>query len=336
MKRVLLLGALALVPVLAGCTGGGGDIAIRARPQPLAEGVQSAAFRVAEANSHFALGNVALALQGFRAAYREDPANVDALNGMAACYDKMGRFDLSRGYYEQALALAPHDRRLYANLATSLDLQGRAEDAARVRAEMADRMTVKAGDAPQPMRTAQLEPSLTPVPATPAPAPANPSPVEPAATVTVALAPPEPAAAPPPPALQSGPRLERVSLAEVELVTRPRPAMAQQRRPARQATVTLVAPPPRVTLLNAARRQGLAARTRASLQRQGWRNVAIGNAEQVLRQSVVSYPAHRRAEAMRLLQQFDFAVRHRQSRDGRITLILGQDAATAQQRSRGA
>lgn len=336
MKRALLLGALALVPVLAGCTGGGGDIAIRARPQPLAEGVQSAAFRVAEANSHFALGNVALALQGFRAAYREDPANVDALNGMAACYDKMGRFDLSRGYYEQALALAPHDRRLYANLATSLDLQGRAEEAARVRTEMAERMAVKAaGDAPEPMRTAQLESSLTPVPATPAPAPANPFPVEPAATVTVALAPPEPAA-PPPPSSQPGPRLERVSLAEVELVTRPRPALAQQIRPARQATVTLVAPPPRVILLNAARREGLAARTRASLQRQGWRNVAIGNADQVLRQSVVSYPAHRRAEAMRLLQQLDFAVRHRQSRDGRITLILGRDAAVAQQRSRGA
>ena len=39
-----------------------------------------------------ALGNVGLALTSFRIAAREDPNSVDALAGIAASYDQMGRY----------------------------------------------------------------------------------------------------------------------------------------------------------------------------------------------------------------------------------------------------
>ena len=45
----------------------------------------------------------ALALEAYRKALREDPQSVGAMMGIATCYDRMGRFDLSRRHYEMAL-----------------------------------------------------------------------------------------------------------------------------------------------------------------------------------------------------------------------------------------
>ena len=47
---------------------------------------------VAEARGHLVLNNVALALEGFRKAQRDEPESTDALLGIATCYDRMGRF----------------------------------------------------------------------------------------------------------------------------------------------------------------------------------------------------------------------------------------------------
>lgn len=382
MKRggIILLGGAALLS-LQGC-GQRAELAIRAKPGGLAAGEQPVGFRVAEARAHFALGNVALALEGFRKALREDPASVDALNGVAACYDRMGRFDLSRRYYEQALALAPGDARLYANLATSLDMQGRRDEAASVRAELAERLT--AGHAATAAlaaieqtaeSTTRVEPSQPPQlasappiadareitmdasgldvalpqlavaePASP-PAKATPrtairakqlTPV-PAPSVSLALAPAEPVRA-------AGPRLERLSLGEVALVTsgpvRWTARMAERpARPVLPASTGAVRPAGviRLTLLNAARSEGLAARTRTLLQERGFeaRRIAIGNAAQVQRSSIILYPAGRRSEAVRLASQFGFALRHRPGPDNRLVVLLGRDAATALRRSRG-
>ena len=361
MRRPLLLTSLAAVAA-TGCSSSG-ELAIRAKPAPLAEGRQSADFRVAEARSQFALGNVALALQGFRAALRENPESVDALNGMAACYDRMGRFDLSRRHYEQALALAPADQRLYANLATSLELQGDHAQAAAVRAEAAVRLAAAAQAAAPPARVAEavdaasapvvaaavaptaplpaplaaapaaVSPKRSP-PATASPAPPPATPAAPAPSITVALAPVAPAA----PSAPSRVRLERVSLAEVELVTKARPIWRSEvvSRSARSTTVAFRPVQPRVTLLNAARVQGLAARTRALLEQRGWRQVRIGNAPQVLRTSALAYPAERRSDALRLARQFDFGLRHQPSEQGTIVVLLGRDAAATLKRSSGA
>jgi hypothetical protein len=135
--------------------------------------------------------------------------------------------------------------------------------------------------------------------------------------------------------VSGGPYLERRSLGEVSLVTSPRPAQVMQlqaRMPKRQelarATVvpaerpnapmprTLVATalrwvplrfasaPQNVVLLNAARSQGLAARTRSVLAGRGWRSIGIGNAREQRERSLVLYPATRAFIARRLAAHF--------------------------------
>ena len=70
------------------------DLAVRPIKQPLADGRQPANFRLAEGNAQLALGNVGLAIEAYRKALREQPDSVDALLGLATCYDRMGRADL--------------------------------------------------------------------------------------------------------------------------------------------------------------------------------------------------------------------------------------------------
>lgn len=450
---------------IAACTGASGKLQLRPMPTALAAGERPASFRVAEARGQFALGNVALALEGFRRALREDPGSVDAMTGIAACYDMMARFDLSRRHYEAALAIAPGDPRLLAAFASSLDQQGRRTEAATVRTEIGQRLAAMRAPAPQPsvpaaafkpapmiaaappvisaappvarkpaatiappapttpvksaaarprpviaplapaqpaprvaakpverqdkapipaaappVRTTEPAPSRvamlaapaaagTPAPvASPAPA-ASPAPLPRVAvlaigpSVTVALPPARPAATTPPAsppapvvppverlaekaaetrssadqrsaAPRSGPRLERTSLNEVALVTTPAPiwrALAVNRTP-RSATIRYV--PIRqaasrfagIRLLNAARVDRLAARTRAFLVGRGWRPMTIGNAGAVRDRSIIFYPIGRRATAQTLSRQFGFAIAQR-SGARHITVLLGRDAA---------
>lgn len=135
------VGTVAMLSVAA-CGGQQGKLEIRSIATPLAAGQRPVPFRIAEARGQFALGNVALALEAFRMALREDPSSVDAMSGVAACYDRMARFDLSRRHYEAALAIAPADPKLLTAFAASLDLQGRSAEAASVRNEVAQRLAL--------------------------------------------------------------------------------------------------------------------------------------------------------------------------------------------------
>ena len=141
---IILWGAAVLA--LAACAGNDGKLEIRASSTPLASGAKPVPLRIAEARGQLRLGNVGLALESFRKALRDDPASVDALSGTAICYDRMGRFDLSRRHYEAALAISPGDVQLLQQLAGSLDLQNRAEEAASVRGEIADRQLAVAAE----------------------------------------------------------------------------------------------------------------------------------------------------------------------------------------------
>lgn len=71
-----------------------------------------------------AAGDVIGALAAFRQALVDAPQSVDALNGIAVCYDRLGRYDVSRSYYDSALALAPGSVLVLNNLGYSLYLQG--------------------------------------------------------------------------------------------------------------------------------------------------------------------------------------------------------------------
>lgn len=461
--------ASAAVLALAGCGGPEATLQIRPTPTPLSATARPVPVRIAEANAHLALGNVALALESYRKALREQPDSVEAMVGLAICYDRMSRFDLSRRYYEAALAVVPADTRVLNALARSLDGQGLAEEAAEVRNEVAMRLAAAklstkpsptqamsaarppkaaiqsqgatAGPsvtmvlpASRPVAAAPVEPlalSARPIPVreiAPAPIPARkpimaapptaravaarPMPVRqiaaaaPAApigpSVTVALPAPKPipaeaalidrsrqtpvavarAVAPAPavtpfvapvvvpsarevfaaplpaaeavplvvaapvarsPDVKASTRLERLSPGEVALITTDRPQWRSQvvGRTAQSTTIRYVPlrtaqmRPVQLRLLNAARYQGLAARTRRLLATRGWRQLAIGDATRVRRTSLILYPPNRRGTAERLAKQFGFPMAKRAS-GNEFVILLGRDATMiAGARTRG-
>ena len=400
----------AAVLTVAACGGETGKLEIRSTPTALAPGAHPVSFRVAEARGQLALGNVALALEGFRKAWREDPNSIDAIAGMADCYDRMGRFDLSRKNYEAALALAPSNLGLLGALASSLDQQGDREGAGKLRQEIALRtaaakaqaVAAASPKAVAPIESAEVElvrivaPAVDAHAALVAPptlaaaaAPAKPTvttsidvlksvqavtPVAVAVPVlalaeAVVAAPPAPVASRVAPASsvtvklprvrsdgaanatpvslptqvasvetatlpRRGPHLERLSMGEIALISAPMPTwrpttVAQSSRsttvrfiPLREASTM----PVQVRLLNAARVNRLAARTRSWLVARGWYGLGVGNSDTVRAQSVILYPAGKRALAQTLSSQFGFAIQQRSS-GSQITVLLGRDAA---------
>jgi hypothetical protein len=337
-----------------GCTTSASDIKIR----PLADPGSKLGARnglLADASAQLAMGNVGLAIEGFRKALREQPDSIAALGGLAACYDEMGRYDLSRLNYEAALAIAPTDPVLLNSFAASLERQGKRMEALAVRAEAAqlasaadalDRTQAEAEAPAAPIRVAAVAPAApirVAAVAQPAPAPVVIGP-----SVTVTLPPPRPVEAPrevpiPAPTLRqvavdlgqfAGPRLERLSPGVVALITIEQPAV-QPKVIARTATSTTVRwvpvsvagvlGRPNIRLLNAARNQGLAARTRGYLLGRGWRKIEIGDAAQVRARSIVYYPASRRMTGRSLAAQFGFASAVQQG--DVLVVLLGRDAA---------
>ena len=109
---------------------------LQARPS-LPDGVRLNADNIAQPGGDayqagralLAANDVTGAIAAFRQALVDDPKSVDALNSLGVCYDRLGRFDISRGYYDTALALAPGSALVLNNLGYSLYLQG-AYDAA--------------------------------------------------------------------------------------------------------------------------------------------------------------------------------------------------------------
>src|SRR3954454_18121614 len=104
--NILLLGCSLAV---TGCGTDGVQV------RPLADA--SAKFRYSgglleQGRAQLALGATGLALETFRTLQRQQPESADVFAGLAACYAKMGRFDLARTNYEFALAYAPQDQAL--------------------------------------------------------------------------------------------------------------------------------------------------------------------------------------------------------------------------------
>lgn len=62
-------------------------------------------------------GLEALAIESFRAEIRINPDNADAYNGLAVAYGRIGRTDLAQRYFETALANDPSNAKAQTNLA---------------------------------------------------------------------------------------------------------------------------------------------------------------------------------------------------------------------------
>lgn len=307
MKQITSLSCLAAALGLMSCAS---DVEIRPIKQPLAGGRQPTNVRLAEGNAQLALGNVGLAIEAYRKALREQPDSVEAMMGLANCYDRMGRSDIARRHYEMALAIQPANTEIYSLFAESLDAQGKRTEAARVKTELAARVV-----APEASRDV---PGSVPV-----------LPPPPAQSVTVALAPPRslPVAVERP---ASNMRLSRLSMREVALVTGVAPRW-EARTVTRTATSTTIRfdrkAQPAVTLLNAARVQGLAARTRTFLAGRGFAGARIGNAPSVRQQSAIVYSSVDAVRAERLAAQFGFALERREMAKAGVIILLGRDAA---------
>lgn len=82
-----------------------------------------------EGRALLAAANPVQAVAAFRTALARDPASVAALNGLAIAYDRLGRADLARQHFEQALALEPAAADIAYNLGWSLVKAGQHRDA---------------------------------------------------------------------------------------------------------------------------------------------------------------------------------------------------------------
>jgi hypothetical protein len=309
--------SIAILAVVASCSSAPSELKIRAI---------SAAHQPAgldEAQAQLALGNIGTALEGFRTVLRDNPNDLHAAVGVAHSYERMGRFDLARKWYETALAEAPEDAAVLTQLAALLDQQGLTADAASVRAEVA----------------AIGQPARTDDPAEPSSPLAESVVADAGSSATIALPPARPADSTPAGdfanapktavvARTTGPRLERLSFGEVALITRSEPVWTAElvKHSDRSATVRFVPVRPVARLLNAARRQGLAARTRARLAGHGWSPILIGDAPAVREKTLVLYPSAQLPKAKQLAAEFGFTNMRRFEGAG-IVVLLGRDAA---------
>jgi hypothetical protein len=161
----------------AGCASEPGELKIRAVADPLTKAIRPANPLIGEANGLLALGNVGLAIEAYRKVLRDDPNSIEALAGLAECYDQMGRPDISRAKYEAALAIAPKNATLLRTFAASLERQGlRAEGLAlRVEADQAEAdEAAELGRMASASLTTPLPAAAPPVKAATAPAPLAP------------------------------------------------------------------------------------------------------------------------------------------------------------------
>jgi tetratricopeptide (TPR) repeat protein len=85
-----------------------------------------------------AMGDTAGAIAAFRAALVASPQSIDALNGLGVAYDRIGRYDLSRSWYDTALAIDPTAVLVLNNLGYSLYLQGQYAAAIPLLQQVAD------------------------------------------------------------------------------------------------------------------------------------------------------------------------------------------------------
>lgn len=282
---------------------------IKIRPVGAATQDRSPSDQVAYARAQLAMGNIGLAIESFRKAIREEPDSAEAIGGLADSYAAMGRHDLARRYYEEALAITPHDPTLLQAVAPPAtapapsDLSSSVERVAQV--------------TPAPPTQAAQEPPRTAISAL-------------AATAAVRL--PQPVVPPLARAASAAPRLERLSPGEVALVTTAKPlwqAVVVSRTristTVRWVPVRSAAAQPAIRLLNAARHQGLAARTRQSLSSQGWSKLAIGDAPKTRSTSVVLYPGRHESIAQSLASRLGFRAVS-MARGNAIIVLLGRDS----------
>lgn len=270
-------------------------------------------------------GNYGLAIEMYRRILVATPDDPVAVEGLALCYDRLRRYDLSDVYFQKALALAPRNDAFYRAYAASLTTQGRHDDAALLDIDM---------------RAMLASTSATPA--------APPSPAQPAAPLpTAAPALASAAAVPvlPAPAVATGPRLEQLAPGVVHLILPPERSagkgaiLAPRPVPVPVPASSRLAPPkPMATplapgalrntmVVNAAGRKGIAGRVQSYLAGRGWRPLDRGDSGMRIVVSRILYPPSGEATARRLARAVPFPTRlYATPQANRIQLLVGGNA----------
>lgn len=312
--RIVIGGLLAAT---SGCMESAGRMA-------LPEGTRFTADSTASSSAAARLladGNYGLAIEMYRRMLATTPDDPEAVEGLALCYDRLRRYDLSDVYFQKALALAPRNEAFYRAYAASLTVQGRQEDAALLDI---DRRAMLAADAPSPAMPASVPPAT--VPAVPV------------------LASAAPVAAVPRPMVPSGPRLEQLAPGVVHLILPPdsgtarNPPLSRPMPPRAAAPMAAIASKPAAAasapgalrntmVVNAVGRKGLAGRVQSYLAGRGWQPLDRGDSGMRIPTSRILFPPMAEATARRLAQAVPFATRlYPVAKANRVQLLVGANA----------
>lgn len=321
MKRYLASRAalIGLVVATSGCTSS-------AKRTALPEGTRFTAATDASSIAAARLladGNYGLAIEMYRRILVATPDDAAAVEGLALCYDRLRRYDLSDVYFQKALALAPRNDAFYRAYAASLTAQGRSDAAALLDVDM--RTMLASATATPPAPPPQTQPVVVPPIAAPALASAAAVPVAPA------------------PVIATGPRLEQLAPGVVHLILPPArstgragilvPSPVPVPAPPRVASPKPLATPPapgalrNTMVVNAAGRKGIAGRVQSYLAGRGWRPLDRGDSGMRIAVSRILYPPSGEATARRLARAVPFPTRlYATTQANRIQLLVGGNA----------
>lgn len=124
MNNRNIISAAVLLFGLAGCASG--DPEVRALYSVMGQDtLGSSEAWLERGRKEYAANRCGLAIRHFRNALNRQPDSVAAMNGMAACYDTMKRFDLSERFYRAALVQNPRSVQTLNNLGYSYYLQNK-------------------------------------------------------------------------------------------------------------------------------------------------------------------------------------------------------------------
>lgn len=297
-----LLTALAALGLLNGCAGSPGLSGIR----PIG-GVAVGQTSVAAGNALVGRGQYGLAIAAYRRVLRLDSANSQALEGLAISYELLGRADLADRYYQEALALAPRNPRIYQNFAAFLKVQKRDAEAEQLIADMRVALPEALREAPRAV-TVAIEQTAPPIMAGPV-------------VMTVPRAEPDV-------------RLIRQSDRATLVVTMPWAEAAPAAKVVATASAAALRP---LRVINAVGRRGVARQTAALLAKRGFAGAETGDAAFKLKRSRILAPADKRELAERLSRSLPFKARIEESvRVDRVQILIGEDALAALIRPRRA
>jgi hypothetical protein len=324
MKRdiALRVGIIGLVVATSGCMSS-------AKQAALPEGTRFTAATDASSVAAARLladGNYGLAIEMYRRILIATPDDAAAVEGLALCYDRLRRYDLSDGYFQKALALAPRNDAFYRAYAASLTAQGRADDAALLDVDMRAMLA-----------SASTRPAMPVAPSPPVQASAPP-PIASPVLAGAAAVPVAPVAV-----VATGPRLEQLAPGVMRLILPPErgagkavilaPPLAPVSAPSRVAspkpTAATVAPGAlrNTMVVNAAGRKGVAGRVQSYLAGRGWRPLDRGDSGMRITVSRILYPPSGEATARRLARAVPFPTKlYATTQANRIQLLVGGNA----------